>query len=147
MLEDFLEYNKLKSKIIKFPNVITIGKLANAKKIPPTRGVKLRLFNTKKNAPFICVTPFKSNLNLDKVSALVNNVEFIEMDELENVLSCGYKKGMIPLLSIYGIKLIIHTSLQKKESLVCQVSDKSVLDTLMTELLGTNDDLVFEDIV
>ncbi|MFA5763869.1 MAG: YbaK/EbsC family protein [archaeon] len=147
MIIDFIIANKLKSKLLNFPPIISMEKLILSKRIPPSKAVKLQLFNTKKDSPFICVTPFQSELNVKKIGELIEDNNFIEMDENESIEYCGYKKDCIPLISIYGAKFIIDKSLENKESLFCKVSDKNILDAVMEEILNTNDDVVFEDIV
>ena len=146
MLIDFIIANNLKSRLLNFPPIISMEKLILSKRVAPSRAVKLQVFNTKKDEPFICVTPFQSELNTKKISELIDD-DFIEMDGNEIMDYCGYKKDCVPLLSIYGAKLIIDSSLENKESLFCRVSDKNVLEALMEEILETNDDVVFEDIV
>jgi hypothetical protein len=146
MLEDFIEFNNLKSKIIDYPTIISMDRLIAMNKIAPTAAVKIQLFNTPKNNPFLTIIPFQSELNLSKLKKLVDSDEIIELDSRECVQITGYKKDFLPPISIYGIKIIIDSSLENKKSIFAKIEDKKLVEALMEEVTETNDDLIFEKI-
>jgi prolyl-tRNA editing enzyme YbaK/EbsC (Cys-tRNA(Pro) deacylase) len=146
MLEDFIEYNKSNSKIFTFPAILSMDKAIMTKKVPPSKAVKLQIFNNQKNEPIIAVSPFHSELDIQKLSNLLGE-ELIELNNDEAIEITGYKKNFLPLISIFGIKFILDSSLERKDKLYCRVSEKNFLESPMEEILEYNEDIEFENII
>ena len=147
MLEDFILSNKLDSTIIVFPTNTSTDGLISSKKLPASITVNVRIFNNKANEPIITVTPHNSELNFNILKSILVTDELLELDTFETVDITGYKKDFIPTISVFGVKIIIDSSLEQKEVLFCRVGEKKFLKTSMKSILDTNDDLVFENII
>jgi hypothetical protein len=156
MLEDFIEYNNINAKIIDLPTVTDTNFAISSKKIPAPCSVKIQLFDTKENDPFILISQFNSTINFSNVKKLLelnnsnglelDNLKILELNDIETMNITGYKKGFIPPISIYGIKIIIDSSLENKEFLFCRASEKSFLKVPLKAIIEFNDDVVFEEI-
>jgi hypothetical protein len=172
MLEDFIEYNNINAKIIDFPTVTDTNFAISSKKIPSSCSVKVQLFDTEENDPFILISQFNSIINFSNVKKILalnnsdiaelndlnvpeldnsktlelDNLKILELNDIETMNITGYKKGFIPPISIYGIKIIIDSSLENKEFLFCRVSEKSFLKVPLKAIIDFNDDVVFEEI-
>ena len=147
MLEDFIITNKLDSEIIKFPSLSSTDSLIASKKLPSNLTVKVQIFDSKNDSPFITIIPYHSELDIPVLKSIVNVGDFLELDTFESVDITGYKKGFIPTISVFGVKIIIDSSLENKAVLFCRVGEKSFLKTSMTSILDTNNDIVFEKII
>ena len=145
MLEDFIEVNNLDSKIIKVSTDTAVGKAVSSKLIPPNLAVDIKLFNSGKNDPLLVVVPHSSEIDFSVVNELLEG-EAIEMDERETIDITGYKKNCLPPISIYGIRIVIDSSLENKEYLFCKSGEKQFLKASMKDILETNDDVSFKKI-
>ncbi len=147
MLEDFIEFNKLKSKIHLFTSNMSTDMAIASQKLPPKRTVKIQLFNTKSNNPVITIIPYHSELNISMLEKIMGEEEIIEIDSTECLEITGYKKDFLPPISIYGIKTIIDSSLESAKSIFARIGAKKFLEAYMNEVLDTNSDISFEQIV
>ncbi|MDD3084054.1 MAG: YbaK/EbsC family protein [Candidatus ainarchaeum sp.] len=146
MLEDFIERNDINAEFINFSTNSSTDLLIANKKLPASSTVKIQLFNSKNNNPFIVITPFQSELNFEKIKLIMLENDLVEQNSDESVEITGYKKGFIPPISIFGIKIIIDYSLKTKNFLFCRVSEKSFLKVFLKSVLETNEDILFENI-
>jgi prolyl-tRNA editing enzyme YbaK/EbsC (Cys-tRNA(Pro) deacylase) len=146
MLSEFIERNDLKSELIDFSSTISTDRLISKGRFPSNLVVKIQLFNTEKNNPFIIIAPFHSELDFEKIKKISSDEEIIEMDHTETAEMTGYKKEKIPPISIYGIKIIIDSSLENKNHLFCRVGEKKFLKVILEEIIEFNDEVEFEQI-
>jgi prolyl-tRNA editing enzyme YbaK/EbsC (Cys-tRNA(Pro) deacylase) len=147
MLEDFIESNKLKSRIIDYPTETSMDLIAAKNFFPKNQLVKTQLFITKKNELFLTIIQFHSEIDFKKLKALLNEDEFLEADESECLDITGYKKSFLPPISIYGVTILIDNSLKEKNSIISKVSEKQVLETKLEELISFNEDVLFADLI
>jgi prolyl-tRNA editing enzyme YbaK/EbsC (Cys-tRNA(Pro) deacylase) len=147
MLEDFIEFNELKAEIINFSTNTPTNTLIASNALPPKSTIKVQLFNSKKIEPIIIITPFHSELNTKIIKSIMGEEEIIEMNDKEAIEITGYRKDCIPPISIYGIKIVIDKSLENKKILYSRVGEKKFLKVSLNEILKTNDDITFEEII
>ncbi|MDD4251186.1 MAG: YbaK/EbsC family protein [Candidatus ainarchaeum sp.] len=149
MLEDFIESNKINAKFISFTTIMSMESAVLTKKIPSSVAIKIRVFNTLKNDPVLLITRFNANVDIQKIKEILlldDDEDLIELTSQECVNITGYKKGFIPPISIYGLKIIIDSYFEKKEYLFCRVDEKKFLKVPLASIIQTNDDVVFEKI-
>jgi len=149
LLEDFIIVNKIDSELINFPTSTNTNVAVERKKLPFSSTVKIQLFNSVKNEPVIIITHFNSELDLKKIKKLLllkDNNDLIEQNNDETINITGYKKGFVPPISIFGIRIILDSSLEKKSFLFCQVSEKTFLKVPTQSIIDYNDEVIFEKI-
>ncbi len=149
MLEDFIIVNKIDAELINFPTSTNTNVAVERKKLPFSSTVKIQLFNSVKNEPVIIITHFNSELDLKKIKKLLllkDNNDLIEQNNDETINITGYKKGFVPPISIFGIRIILDSSLEKKSFLFCQVSEKTFLKVPTQSIIDYNDEVIFEKI-
>lgn len=147
MLEDFIETNKLKSRIITYPTETSMDLIASKNFFPKNQLVKTNLFITKDNELFLVIVPFYSEIDFKKLSVNIVDEEFLEAIESECLEITGYKKSFLPPISIYGVIVLIDNSLKTKTSIISKINEKQFLESKLDEVLEFNDDVRFVDLV
>ena len=132
MIEDFILANQLKARIeprlIKHPN-----------------GAVCELFfaDTKK---FLLIHLVHDKLDLEKVKKVLHVGLVFEPSETEVEDLTGYKKGFLPLISIYGFPRVIDQKVMQKDLLFTFVGDDQTLVIPVNELKEFNETAIIEDI-
>lgn len=134
MLEDFIEVNKLKARIL-------------TGFIRKPSGVKCILFFAL-NKPFLAVFSAKKKLDLKKLALLfkLNESDLREATESESIEVTGYEKGFIPPLSVYGVTIVLDNNLKKFKEVYCFISNERTLQVPLSEIIEMNEELIEADI-
>ncbi len=148
MLEDFLEVNKIKAEIISFPTPTSTNSALSSKKIPYTSTVKIKLFNSEKE-PFLVISPFHSETDFKKLKKImgISKYDILEANDEESISITGYKKDYIPPISIFGLKMIIDSSIETKDFLCCKIGQKKFIKIGLDSIKEYNEEIIFENII
>ncbi|MDO8428659.1 MAG: YbaK/EbsC family protein, partial [Candidatus Diapherotrites archaeon] len=125
MIEDFILANELKAKIE--PRLI---------KHPDGAVCELFFADTKK---FLLIHLVHDALDLEKVKKVLRVGLVFEPSETEVEDLTGYKKGFLPLISIYGFSVVIDQKIMKKDLLFTFLNDGLTLVTPVNELKEFNE--------
>lgn len=146
MIKDFIETNNLDSSILTLATDTKMDYALSKNIFPKKFAVETKLFITKNNDAFIVVIPYNSDIDTKKLGIAINEDEFLEGLNREIFEITGFKKEFVPLLSIYGIKYIIDSSLENLDLLISRVGEKQFLKAKMSEILEFNE-VEFFDII
>lgn len=146
MLKDFIETNNLDSSIMTLVTDTKMDYALTNNLFPKKFAVETKLFITKDNDAFICVIPYNSEIDFSKLKSATGEDEFLEAMNREVFEITGFKKEFVPLLSIYGIKYIIDSSLSNLDLLISRVGEKQFLKAKMSEIIEYNE-VEFFDII
>jgi prolyl-tRNA editing enzyme YbaK/EbsC (Cys-tRNA(Pro) deacylase) len=147
MLSDFINVNKLKSKLIQSNKSITsltqIIELSGLEKNCVFKSITVmdELSNV-----WIIVFPWIKRLNEEKIKELIPDFSyFLEGDEL--LEATGYAEGLIPPISVYDAKILIDSSFKHKEKITGIVESEELLLILeLIELKEFNHEIIFAKI-
>jgi prolyl-tRNA editing enzyme YbaK/EbsC (Cys-tRNA(Pro) deacylase) len=147
MLSDFINANKLKSKLINSNKSITsltqIIELSGLEKncVFKSTAVMDELSNI-----WIIVFPWIKRLNEEKLKQLIPDFSyFLEGKELLEIT--GYNEGMLPPISVYDAKILIDSSFKHKEKITGITESENLLLVLeLNELKEFNYEIIFAKI-
>ncbi|MCD6246981.1 MAG: hypothetical protein J7J87_00920 [Candidatus Diapherotrites archaeon] len=134
MLEDFIEVNELKAKIINKP--IVNSNSARCELI-------IRKPTTLK--PLLLVHLCKDSINLKKIAKMFTD-ELRIPEARETFFVTGYKKEYLPPISIYGVIIIMDKKAARKEKLYFLVDEERTLMITPQEIIKANEECLIEDI-
>jgi prolyl-tRNA editing enzyme YbaK/EbsC (Cys-tRNA(Pro) deacylase) len=119
MLEDFLEVNNVKAKIIETKNSVhTALEASRELKVPLTQIVKTILLIDSKGFGVLCLVLGNSRVCIEKASKIVGEkLRIASPKEVEEIT--GYKPGELPPISVYGVKTLIDFKIEKKKTVFC----------------------------
>jgi len=145
MLDEFIEVNKLDAEIISFLDETSVVEAQRHAKLEKSINISVLLFVTPERDTFLAVFPAEKLLDEEKLKALSGEEEMEEASSKDTSEWIGYKKGLLPPISIYGIKVFIDSSLKDK-SMFCVVGPKDYLKLSFESILEANDEVVVEKI-
>ena len=125
MLDDFLKSNEFSAEITSHSQKDSL--------------VKCTLFFSRNNA-VVSITYFRdtpSSEKLEKVSGF-QNLKLADNEKTEQIT--GYKKEVLPPISVYGVKIIIDEKLMNKEFLFFETADGNFLKIKPSEIIELNED-------
>jgi len=134
MLEDFIEVNELKAKIVKKPIINTNSAICELIMREPT---------TLK--PLLLVHLAEDNVNLKKISSMFPE-ELRVPEARETFFVTGYKKEYLPPISIYGVIVIMDKKAAEREKLYFLVDEERTLVITPQEIIEANEECLVEDI-
>ena len=143
MIEEFIEANELKAEIISFPTETPVSVAIKQKKFNPKNIIQTNLFISAKKEEILTINHPGKNPQIEVLEKLIGE-DLLETNEEECLSITGYKKHFLPPISIFGIKVIIDSSLEKLSYLVFPLSTKKYLKIPLEEILSSNEDIVFE---
>ena len=133
MLEDFIEANSLKAKII--PH-----------QIRKAGGIKCELFFADQK-PVLIIYPAVKEVSLEKVKAVLKCDDLIEADDVEAEDVTGYELDFLPPISIYDVKVLVDKKVMEKETAYAFVSKTETLEIPTKEINEFNEDFLEADII
>jgi prolyl-tRNA editing enzyme YbaK/EbsC (Cys-tRNA(Pro) deacylase) len=144
MLEDFIEVQKLNSKVIDSDTEIRkVSELIELTGLTIEQCFKTKVFLDESGNAWIIVFPWTKKLKEEKVRHAVPIFGyFIEGIEVEEVT--GYVEGLVPPISVCGARILIDNSFKKFDK-ICTVAGKSTqaLVIELNELRELVDEIVF----
>lgn len=135
MLEDFIEVNELKAKIVNKPIVNSSSARCELIMREPT---------TLK--PLLLVHLCRDSIDLEKVAKMFEN-ELRAPGARETFFVTGYKKEYLPPISIYGVIVIMDKKAAEQQNLYFLVDEEHTLIITPQEIIEANEDCIVEDIV
>ena len=135
MLEEFIDVHNLSARIL-------------AGHLRKKSGVKVKLFLANSSA-FLVLFPAGKKLSIEKLAKTINLgfTKFHEATEKECLEITGYKKNFLVPVSIFGVKLLIDSSLKKFDVLYFFLENDKTLEIPLTEIIEFNDDLIEADLI
>jgi prolyl-tRNA editing enzyme YbaK/EbsC (Cys-tRNA(Pro) deacylase) len=146
MLDEFIEVNKLDAEIIFFSKEPAEGEAERHEKLANSTRITVRLFVTPERDTFLAVFPSDKHLSEEKLKELSGEENLAEAEAKETEEWIGYKKGLLPPISIYGIKVFIDTALKDSKSMFCKVGPRDFLRLSFDAILEANDAVVVRKI-
>jgi len=131
MLEDFIESNNLKARVLPYA---AKGKL-----------IKCKLFSY--NDSFALVIFFSSDrLSEQKISVALNTdrVKPVEGFSVEEIT--GYMAEFLPPISVYGVTVLIDKKLFGAETVKCIVGEEKTLAIRPKEIQEANEESIVADV-
>lgn len=131
MLEDFIQSNSLKAKVV---NYLAKGSI-----------IKCRLFHSDKG-DLMAVAWEKGKISEEKLAkaAGASWVKRIPFDNVEEMT--GYIPLFLPPISVYGVRVVLDSKLSKQETLNCPVSEDKTLKISAKEILEANEEALEADV-
>jgi prolyl-tRNA editing enzyme YbaK/EbsC (Cys-tRNA(Pro) deacylase) len=131
MLEDFIESNRLKARIIPYP---AAGKL-----------VKCRLFRAP-GRYLLAVFFSKDRLSREKLCLALkaDSVQPVSGPKVEEIT--GYNELFVPPISVYGVKVVLDKKIFEEEKVHCLVSEEKALEISPLEIAEANEGSLVEGI-
>ena len=111
MLEEFIENNELNAEIISSPTELPVVAAIKQKKFNPKNIAKVNLFRSKSKEEILVITSFGKEIDIKDIEIVVNE-KLLELNEEETIELTGEKKGCVPPISVYGVKVIIDVDLE-----------------------------------
>ena len=137
MLDDFINANKLEAKLVSAEHEVRgKKKVASLAEVPEENVIKVILYNGSDNQYFLAVLPAYKKADLEKLCALQDCEQAMEIEEDETEEITGYSKGAIPPISVYGIELFVDKSVMRLDKVACLAADeKTVLVISPNEII------------
>ncbi len=131
MLEDFIESNNLKARVLRH---------AVSKNL-----VKCRLFLAS-GQHVLAVAFSGQRISRDKLASALNvsSIEPVSGPKVEDVT--GYNELFVPPISVYGVKVVLDKKLFQEEKLHCLVSEEKTLEITPLEIVEANQETLVEGI-
>jgi len=127
MLENFIETNNLKARIVNRRQSSNL--------------IKCKLFLTE-SAQIIVISLATDKSDLEKIKRVLGAKEIFAADEKQAIEITGYEKNFLPPISIYGVKVLLDKGLSKHELLYCNISEASCLEISLKEIQENNEDVI-----
>jgi len=145
MLEEFIENNELNAEIISSPTELPVVAAIKQKKFNPKNIAKVNLFRSKSKEEILVITSFGKEIDIKDIEIVINE-KLLELNEEETIELTGEKKGCVPPISVYGVKVIIDVDLENLNYLIFPLSIKKYLRIPLREILSQNEDISFEQL-
>lgn len=126
MIEDFIEANGLKAKILPRSS----SNLA-----------KCSLFLAG-SEPVLVVFPAGKKISLEAVKKELDCESIALLSEKKAFEITGYESNFVPPVSVYGVKVLIDKSLFSMGNLRCRVSETLFLEITAQEILKSNEEAI-----
>jgi len=130
MLEDFIESNKLKARIMPFHRSSNL--------------IKCRFFLADESPVLVVASAF-ARLDEQKIRKELECKMLEDPLEKEALEMTGYPLDFLPPISIYGIRVLIDKKLFGNGNLYCKVSETDCLEITAEEIREQNDEAVVGD--
>lgn len=144
MIEDFLENNKLDAELFSFDESVSLKKALFETNTPFSSAVKVEFYFNGAGEEFLFIFPLESRLELSKLKQLTRSQELISPGVEETLEATGYGKGMLPPVSVYGVKVFLDKSLEGKAYIFCQIGENSFLKISPDSVIEANEDVAIE---
>lgn len=135
MLEDFIEVNELKAKIVNKP-------IMN----PSSARCELIMREPTTLKPLLLVHLCKDSIDLEKVAKMFAD-ELRIPGARETFFVTGYKKDYLPPISIYGVIVIMDKKAAEREKLYFLVDEEHTLVITPQEIIEANEECLIEDVI
>ena len=145
MLEEFIENNELNAEIISSPTELPVVAAIKQKKFNPKNIAKVNLFRSKSKEEILVITSFGKEIDIKDIEIVVNE-KLLELNEEETIELTGEKKGYVPPISVYGVKVMVDVDLENLNYLVFPLSIKKYLRIPLREIISQNEDISFEQL-
>jgi prolyl-tRNA editing enzyme YbaK/EbsC (Cys-tRNA(Pro) deacylase) len=120
MLEEFIEKNGLDAKLLPLDKEIRgYTRIAALAGVPEKNVLRTVLYINSANEPFLAVFPAHAEPDIDRLCALAGCVKAMEASDDESEEITGYKNGVMPPISVYGIKTIVDSSVPDMDRIAC----------------------------
>jgi prolyl-tRNA editing enzyme YbaK/EbsC (Cys-tRNA(Pro) deacylase) len=130
MLEDFIEANGLKARIV--PRALKADL------------IKCRFFVAGSDE-ILAISLNESPLSFEKISATLGK-EAAPVSDARAEQMTGYQKQFMPPVSIYGVKVLLDKRVLEKQLVHCLVGEERTLGISPGEIKDFNDDVMVVDI-
>ena len=147
MLIDFLEKNELDAELISFQNETNTEEALRELSIPRYNAVKVDYYLDGRGKGLLLIYPFGLHPDIPKVKTHFHFKELINPTDEQLFHAIGHKRGFVPPVSIYGVKVILDKSLESKKFLFCRVGQSKFLKISPEELVEVTDDYLSANIV
>ena len=145
MLEEFIENNELNAEIISSPTELPVVAAIKQKKFNPKNIAKVNLFRSKSKEEILVITSFGKEIDIKDIEIVINE-KLLELNEEETIELTGEKKGCVPPISVYGVKVMVDVDLENLNYLVFPLSIKKYLRIPLREIISQNEDISFEQL-
>jgi len=133
MLVDFLEVNKLDGKIISFPCVTSIEKVADSVHLSQSSIAKAVPFVDDEMDFFVVVIGKEDSITSKEANLLFKKKDLVPAQDKEVLSLLAIEKDYFPPIAVYGATTLVHPSVKEKKRLVFELSEKDFL------VIATND--------
>jgi len=148
MLEDFIEVNGLKAKIIPLKRAVsTVREAEAALGVKASEIIKSLLFFDSENEPLIAIVAGNKKVDTKKLceAAKTQGVRLAEPKEILEVT--GYEVGALPPVSVYGVRIFLDKELKEKELVYGGGGKKDCLLSIpIKEIIEFNEKIFVEEI-
>ena len=121
MLEDFIEDGKFDAKIfLSEDEILSPSQISKICNLPESEIIKVVIYIGSDKKPVLAILPQDKEADLGKISKIMGCERIIREaipPEVEGLT--GYRKGVLPPISIYGIDIIIEKSIMDKGKVAC----------------------------
>ncbi|MEK6958410.1 MAG: YbaK/EbsC family protein [archaeon] len=142
----FIEANALKARIVSFNAEISFHSAVKSAKLSQAAPMQCQLYRVSKIESVLVIVPFDAVIDKVKLTELVGAKSILEADDEDTYKRTGYNKAFLPPISLYGLKVIIDKSVPES-TLAFQVDEKDFLVIELSEILSSNEEVVFGEII
>ncbi len=129
MLEDFIQANSLKARIL-HKDILSHSKAQCA----------LFLSSEKGFLPVLAVCLSSQRIDIKKLEEESSTPSLREADSKETERITGYSKEFLPPISVYGVKLLLSEKAATESVLFISVAEKRTLAVSPGEIISSNED-------
>ncbi|MFH1545436.1 MAG: YbaK/EbsC family protein [archaeon] len=149
MLEDFIEVNELKAELIKLEKpAYSLKNALKELKCSFSEFISVKPFLDSIQEPFLIIFLASDKLDETKAKKLVNVKFFLEASPNEALEITGYEEGLIPPVSVYGIKTIMDKKIEGKEFVFSPAGKENLfLKISPKEIIESNEGMIVAEIV
>ncbi|MEW6295034.1 MAG: YbaK/EbsC family protein [Candidatus Diapherotrites archaeon] len=148
MLEDFIEVNDLKARIIPLKKAVsTVREAEAALGVKASEIIKSLLFFDSGEEPLIAIVAGNKRVDTKKLcgAAKTQSVRLAEPKEVREVT--GYEAGELPPVSVYGVRVFLDKELEEKELVYGGGGKKDCLLSIpVKEIIEFNEKIFIEEI-
>jgi len=140
MISEFLEANNLEGKVFSFPSDTSIEKATEEVHLSAESIAKVFLFVDEKMDFFAVIASVGSKISAKEACTLFKK-KFLEEPDPEETLKCmGFEKNFFPPVSVFGVRVALHSSVKDRKNLLFALSNREFLFISAKDILKANDD-------
>ncbi|MFA5126253.1 MAG: YbaK/EbsC family protein [archaeon] len=141
MIRDFLEANKLEGRVFSFPSDTSIEKAAEEAHLSVDSIAKAFLFIDEKMDFFAVIALLGSKISSKEACSLFKK-KFLEEADSEQILKfAGFEENFFPPVSVFGVRVVLHSSVKNRKSLLFALSNREFLLINTEDILKANADV------
>ena len=139
MINDFLEVNKIDGKIISFPSVTSVEKVADFVHLSASSIAKAVPFVDEHMDFFVVVLGMDDSITSKEANLMFKKKDLVPAQDSEVLSLLAIEKTYFPPIAVFGAITLVHSSLKEKKRLLFALSDREFLVVATSDIEKMNE--------